>query len=520
MVSEGSVHEFYRRVLADGASSVRAVGFARGPPPVLGVWAAGGGAGSAREGGATFDARALAGRRVLVRDPALAALVVAVFASFNPPVRPLEIVVAADGAETGNDNDNDNEFDAVADRVDQKGSLSGANARVADFSGVSRAIFRVLHPELVFETVPASSFVSPGAPPVGERVTCVALETVYWTSAGAQSAASLEAVAAAALACDPRRMRELEFRFGARLHDVSEKIARDADSDFARLERRMIAGGRAFVDRPSPSSVLVRPPGALEDPRDFARGKMRVPLGDMRAVSATQGVAVAPGSAFVFRVGSYPERAWYVHEVFEGEVVLAPWMPVRLGRSADHIGAVDGRGVRAVVGEVEPVHAASPPIAAGTAVGDAEKGVFGELFATRRGSWAVLGEHPDGFPALDAGVRRAAASARSAARGRFDFACHGEVADPERARMVTRGSCEAAGGVWDRPCTRDHECPYFSSDARGGCVDGYCEMPLGVDNAAFTVAVGEPVCTGCGPDAPDPVRCCAAQTRPRYAWPQ
>ena len=84
---------------------------------------------------------------------------------------------------------------------------------------------------------------------------------------------------------------------------------------------------------------------------------------------------------------------------------------------------------------------------------------------------------------------------------------------------MTREACESAGGVWDRPCTRDHECPYFSRDARGGCVDGFCEMPLGVENAAFTAARGDPVCTNCGPRSADPVRCCASLASPEYAWP-
>ena len=55
--------------------------------------------------------------------------------------------------------------------------------------------------------------------------------------------------------------------------------------------------------------------------------------------------------------------------------------------------------------------------------------------------------------------------------------------------LATRTVCKQKGGVWDRPCQRDEECPFFramETDVggavyRGGCNGGgYCEMPISV----------------------------------------
>lgn len=45
--------------------------------------------------------------------------------------------------------------------------------------------------------------------------------------------------------------------------------------------------------------------------------------------------------------------------------------------------------------------------------------------------------------------------------------------------------CERNGGVFDRPCTFDEECPFFKSNMnyknnRGRCVNGLCEFPIGI----------------------------------------
>lgn len=54
---------------------------------------------------------------------------------------------------------------------------------------------------------------------------------------------------------------------------------------------------------------------------------------------------------------------------------------------------------------------------------------------------------------------------------------------------VTAKECIADGGVYDRPCTHDTECPYFDPRrAVGRCLNGTCRMPLAVGNASFRVA--------------------------------
>jgi hypothetical protein len=59
-------------------------------------------------------------------------------------------------------------------------------------------------------------------------------------------------------------------------------------------------------------------------------------------------------------------------------------------------------------------------------------------------------------------------------------------------------------GVWDRPCTRDEDCPFFNKNQnypnkRGGC-DGYgfCEMPIGVKRMGFKKfdSTSHPICHG------------------------
>lgn len=70
-----------------------------------------------------------------------------------------------------------------------------------------------------------------------------------------------------------------------------------------------------------------------------------------------------------------------------------------------------------------------------------------------------------------------------------------------QAREVrVREQCEERGAVWDRPCERDAECPYYRANTlytnhRGGCHAGYCEMPLGVELVGFRrIARDTPVC--------------------------
>ena len=40
-------------------------------------------------------------------------------------------------------------------------------------------------------------------------------------------------------------------------------------------------------------------------------------------------------------------------------------------------------------------------------------------------------------------------------------------------------------GLWDKPCNNNNECPFYKKNKnyinnRGGCVNGYCEMPKNI----------------------------------------
>lgn len=63
---------------------------------------------------------------------------------------------------------------------------------------------------------------------------------------------------------------------------------------------------------------------------------------------------------------------------------------------------------------------------------------------------------------------------------RFDtrYVCY------ERPDLFTKKLCLEAGEIWDRPCEKDDECP-FNDTKRGGCYDGFCELPIGVERKSF-----------------------------------
>lgn len=85
--------------------------------------------------------------------------------------------------------------------------------------------------------------------------------------------------------------------------------------------------------------------------------------------------------------------------------------------------------------------------------------------------------------------------------------------------------------LWDRPCVTHSECPFYMANRnyandRGGCVAGYCEMPLGIDNLTFrNPRPGDrPMCYNC-PSEDDHMDCCEKQREmnlyqsPDYAFP-
>ena len=73
---------------------------------------------------------------------------------------------------------------------------------------------------------------------------------------------------------------------------------------------------------------------------------------------------------------------------------------------------------------------------------------------------------------------------------------------------IDRLGCENIGGVWDKPCGANDECPYYDPRrARGGCLQsGYCEFPLGVDVTSYRTAKGRAMLRGC------------SESDPSYPW--
>lgn len=97
------------------------------------------------------------------------------------------------------------------------------------------------------------------------------------------------------------------------------------------------------------------------------------------------------------------------------------------------------------------------------------------------------------------------------------FVC---VGDPSKN---TKAACEAnKKNTWDRPCISNSECPFYQANKRyknyrGGCIDGKCEMPIGVSVKGFRYAQNKQdvLCHGCR--ASD-IMCCVKQNSPDYAF--
>ena len=71
-------------------------------------------------------------------------------------------------------------------------------------------------------------------------------------------------------------------------------------------------------------------------------------------------------------------------------------------------------------------------------------------------------------------------------------------------------------GVWDRPCKKDNECPFFMKNKnypnkRGGCIGGQCEMPVNIhqrSSHSYDSKISKPYCYNC---INETNRCCEDQ---------
>jgi hypothetical protein len=102
----------------------------------------------------------------------------------------------------------------------------------------------------------------------------------------------------------------------------------------------------------------------------------------------------------------------------------------------------------------------------------------------------------------------------------YSFVCYGDQSIKSKALCDSMfdelGTIKRKRTYWDRPCTIDTECPFFQANRnymnyRGGCVDGRCEMPVGIQSVSFRKydPDSKPVCHGCK-DRSNPY-CCEDQ---------
>jgi hypothetical protein len=73
---------------------------------------------------------------------------------------------------------------------------------------------------------------------------------------------------------------------------------------------------------------------------------------------------------------------------------------------------------------------------------------------------------------------------------------------------------------WDKPCKTNDECPFYQANTkymnyRGGCNDGYCEFPLGIERLAYRIYTSKPICHGCPLNN---IYCCDDQKVKDYAF--
>jgi hypothetical protein len=107
--------------------------------------------------------------------------------------------------------------------------------------------------------------------------------------------------------------------------------------------------------------------------------------------------------------------------------------------------------------------------------------------------------------------------------------------------IITKEICESNKNIdgmekpiytWDRICINDNECDFYSLNKnylnkRGGCKNGYCELPLGIKRLSYRKYESNensyPICLGCK-DGVDPKDCCKLQKSdqnfisPNYAF--
>ena len=112
-----------------------------------------------------------------------------------------------------------------------------------------------------------------------------------------------------------------------------------------------------------------------------------------------------------------------------------------------------------------------------------------------------------------------------------DYKCYGNEGNQSRVLCNSKydiyGKLRTDWTVWDRPCKKNEDCPFYNLNKnypndRGGCLvkeGGMCELPIGVKRKGYTKYDDKneytPFCYGC---PPDDLKCCASQNNPDYAF--
>lgn len=95
----------------------------------------------------------------------------------------------------------------------------------------------------------------------------------------------------------------------------------------------------------------------------------------------------------------------------------------------------------------------------------------------------------------------------------------------EDLKKRTEKDCVKMGLTWDKPCLRNEDCPFYKKNMNypnnfGQCINGFCEMPLGVIRKGFTQFDPnfKPICHNCPSEDP---HCCHQKKNivsPDYAF--
>ncbi len=113
-------------------------------------------------------------------------------------------------------------------------------------------------------------------------------------------------------------------------------------------------------------------------------------------------------------------------------------------------------------------------------------------------------------------------------KNNYSYVCYGNQS------IQSKGLCESPFDelgqpkrkqtVWDRPCILDTDCPFFQANKnypnyRGGCIDGRCEMPIGMQSISYQKydPKSKPICHRC--KTANNAYCCEEQ-KDRKNYPQ